>query len=573
MLRRGLSGWKVAELKTKAAARGTSAGLRQVSEKPTSCLFSALVAATSSMRCSMSRNGNGSAHKIEDVQRGPVIFMPDGSVATIPSNGNGNGHYPTHQGEPGRTVVCSVDFLALANGAKLELVRRDNELQLLHWAPDGWSVAGEFSHNGKRYLPPTLDPVLLEHLVLPTTVRDCASPADLLNRLADRLLEFVDMPEETACLVANFALYSWLADAFHVACYLCITGPYGSGKTTLLRWLASICRRALPVSDVSGAFLYSLPSLIHPTLFLDEGTAEDRRRSRDIARILRAGSTRGGLVGRGRKMFDTFGPKVICSLELPDDAALTSRCIRVGVLPFRKHLRILDQPAIRELQEEFQPELLMFRLRHLDSVCANSDLLVADPRITDLLRALSLPLLGDRELEARLHAQLEEPARQAAMERIFDRQTIVIAALLRICHQRSGELTCKQINGDIALYAANSGEDVKISDRKLGALLNSLGIHTKPLGNWGRGIELTGRAKRKIHDLAARHGLTKADILDWQAVKAGYGGPACSLCEQFGLLELPDGRRLEVVPVPEPKRPRNPLFPPGWDAELAENDK
>ncbi len=514
----------------------------------------------------MPNNRNGSGH----AQLAPMIFMPDGSVVTVPQDGDGNGHCPAAHAMPEGVEIRPANFMVFEDGTKLELMRdpAGGGLRFLVWSGNSWSMSRDFRHGGKLYVPPTVDSTLLESISLPNTIRDCGRPSEIVDRLTARLLDFVDIPEETARLVSHFGLYTWFGDAHHVACYLWITGAYGSGKTTLLRFLGSICRRALLVSDATGAFLYSLSGLIRPTLMIDEFDAQGQR-ARDVGRMLRAGSTRGGLFGRGRIGHDTFGPKVIASTELPEDPALIGRAVCIGLLPSRKRLRTLDCQAMKELEKEVQPELLMFRLRHLDHVRANSDLVVSDSRMTEVLRALSLPLLGDKELETRLQAQLEEPARQASMERTFDRQMIAVGTMLRICHQRRGEMTCKAINGEVSLYAAELGEHVRLSDRKLGAMLNNFGIHTKSLGNWGRGIELTPAVRRKVHELAARHGLTRANILDWQTVKAGVA-PPCTLCEEFGLLRQPGGELLRAVRVPEPKRRREPLFPPGWDATLPE---
>ena len=48
--------------------------------------------------------------------------------------------------------------------------------------------------------------------------------------------------------------------------------------------------------------------------------------------------------------------------------------------------------------------------------------------------------------------------------------------------------------------------------------------------------------KRQIHELAGDMGLTRADILEPDTVRAGYAGPPCPLCTEFGLLTLADGR-------------------------------
>jgi hypothetical protein len=65
--------------------------------------------------------------------------------------------------------------------------------------------------------------------------------------------------------------------------------------------------------------------------------------------------------------------------------------------------------------------------------------------------------------------------------------------------------------------------------------LRSLRLKTQRLGSWGRGIPACPGYLRQVHQLARTFGVTRRDTADWQAVKLGYGGAQCELCEEFGL--------------------------------------
>ena len=75
-----------------------------------------------------------------------------------------------------------------------------------------------------------------------------------------------------------------------------------------------------------------------------------------------------------------------------------------------------------------------------------------------------------------------------------------------------------------------------LKSRQVGVILKNLGVKTASLGSWGRGIELTAHFRRKAHALARQFGITRRDITNWIAVKAGYAGPSCDLCGRFDLL-------------------------------------
>jgi hypothetical protein len=71
---------------------------------------------------------------------------------------------------------------------------------------------------------------------------------------------------------------------------------------------------------------------------------------------------------------------------------------------------------------------------------------------------------------------------------------------------------------------------------------------------------LTAEVKKQIHILVRNMGLTRADILDPAPVLAGFAGPPCELCQEFGLYKLAEGKELRPIALPKPKRRRKGLF-------------
>jgi hypothetical protein len=116
-------------------------------------------------------------------------------------------------------------------------------------------------------------------------------------------------------------------------------------------------------------------------------------------------------------------------------------------------------------------------------------------------------------------------------------------------------LVCEILVGGIA-YDVNHklekhGEDLRLSAKKVGLVLRSLGIHTVRLGRRGRGLQLNSGLKRKIHGLARQLGIDRRCIAMSHALEVGYGGVPCELCEEFGVT---GGLRfVEINKIPQRK--------------------
>jgi hypothetical protein len=98
----------------------------------------------------------------------------------------------------------------------------------------------------------------------------------------------------------------------------------------------------------------------------------------------------------------------------------------------------------------------------------------------------------------------------------------------------------------------NAGGDGTQRKRADGETLRSLGFSTEKLGNQGRGLRLTQSVRCQIHQLTRDMGLRRSDILMYTTVDAGYGGPPCVLCEEYGLMICEDGKRLRCIPLKRP---------------------
>jgi len=226
---------------------------------------------------------------------------------------------------------------------------------------------GLLTDSNHAYLPLQFDRNLLESTRIPSEAEPYESLTDLLTKISQLILRCVSITDTDARLLAHFVLSTWLIDRLPVAPYLALVGPPQSGKTTLLRVLQLLCRRSLFASDATSLTLLQACHELHPTLLIDETSSIDDPVA--MRRLLRIGNTPGSLVLRQKQTWNVFGAKVVCWRELPDDAALNSRCI---ILPMHAvndpALRLPGDPEIVAVADTLQSQLLYFRLANYNKI-------------------------------------------------------------------------------------------------------------------------------------------------------------------------------------------------------------
>ncbi len=528
----------------------------------------------------------------------PTLYLPNGSpyrigiqphAAACGSNGacassatRTSGDAELQRGS--HVEAVSLDFAELPDGSLVELVKdskNPTRIRFLVWNHESTTLQDTIDGGEQVFAPPKADPTLIRAVRFPTHTTPCGQPSELLEQIAGRLHDYVDLPDESLRLVANYVLGTWLVDCLPVAPYLSIFGPTGSGKTTLLKLLQCLCRRPLLLGDISGASLYRLISLLRPTLLIDESDFQNTARSRELQRLLRAGNTPGEFVARNGQLFDLYGCKVMASRQPLQDVALGTRAIHIAMSPSRKNLQPLHPISADLIAEELQPKLLMFRLLNY-SRARTSEGLFRDverfsPKVRDIARALAAPLLGNADLERELTMSLVPQDDDARLERFFEPEWLVVEVLFNLVHASPFlMILVGGIASEVNHLLAERGESQRFTARALGAVLKSIGMKTERVGRLGRGFRNSKLFERRVHELAKKFGITRAEIASWGFLDAGYGGPTCNLCSEF---DLTGGLRL-VEPLegisPPKHRLRRPLFEteldqPGLPPTMAES--
>ena len=388
----------------------------------------------------------------------------------------------------------------------------------------------------------------LKPLRLPLRAEPTGSLKTLVFSISDLIQRCVSIDKCHAFILAHFVVSTWIVDRLPVAPYVAVVGLPQTGKTTLLRVLALLCRRALLSSDLSVESLCHICDTIQPTLLLDDVP-------HSLCRLLRAGNTPNTPVFRGSQSWDLFGPKVLAWTSLPDDYALNSRCLIFSMDEAQDASRLIrpDAPEIIAAADEIQARLLYFRLetrakgigaapaQHLSLPAAQSENQKSEnqasegqgspdhrsedqqpqasqstslrPRMRDLYQALAAPFVDDpgqcRLLEKWMHS-----ADLADREPLPPEESAVLAALYCAAHQKNqpDRLCIADLTRLVNLRLAATRERLRIKPRRIGSVLSSFGFSQRCRTSRGWAIWLELDDRKKIHQLADRYGLDRADF-------------------------------------------------------------
>lgn len=430
-----------------------------------------------------------------------------------------------YQPNPVSPSAIQTDFAEFEDGTLIEMIEDPNDAanSLFAVYQNGTVRYAETVVREKRTLVPlSRRDEILKHVVFPRAVLPYESVEILLWEIEGLILDCVDLATEKAKALSAFVLSTWFIECLPVAPYIALVGLPGSGKTTLLELLNLLCRHALLTADISSAAFYDVYDKLTPTLLVDETlTAGDRRA---LFHTLRAGTTRGSVALRKGRSLKAFGPKVVSWTELPNDAALNSRCIIISMQESsRTDLKKVTDSSVIKSAGKLQMALLDYRLRNfgrrlrLPKVEGDQWLY---SRSRDLYQALALPVGSDENtcrflvLFCRFQQAINrEPLSRASAE--------VLRALYEIIHSHPNAAKCanKDLLSTVNLHPGN----LTLNAHEVGRALTSLGFTDRKRTNVGYIFWLDHEIRKRIHKLAHDHAIDQED-----SFRRAFKG--CDLC-------------------------------------------
>lgn len=433
----------------------------------------------------------------------------------------------------GNKPLFETDFVN-GEGWFIDLVRsQDSRLGFIRYKIDGQKVdfGLEFELEDRVIIPPE-EGELVRHVRVPESFGDYGSVADLLKKIEWFLSRCLDLKARLRFLMSCFVLCTWVVDRLPLAPYLALVGLPQSGKTTALRALHLLCRRGLLTADVSSAAFYRACDRLMPAIFIDETATAGQQRT--LFHLLRSGNTPDFVALRNNQSYRNYCPKVVSWIELPNDAALNSRCI---IIPMQESLRTdllrTSHPKIVAAARQLQGQLLMFRFQRYNTLqlsqIPGSENLRARNR--DLYEALALPIAEYPKACAVLRECMEQ---QHSIQRqpLPPNHTAVLEALFRQIHVHADKATfaIRDLTKDVNINLKRTGERFRINPKGVGTVLTPLGFTIRTRTNAGWLVWLDRSARRRIHELMLLHGV---DGLAGCLPSENPGAP-CEFCETLG---------------------------------------
>jgi hypothetical protein len=214
---------------------------------------------------------------------------------------------------------------------------------------------------------------------------------------------------------------------------------------------------------------------------------------------------------RKTRIFHAYGPKVVCWRETPDDPALNSRCIEIQMVESNKtSLYGVNDPSVKKLAAQLEAQLLQFRFENYRKISTPeiAGIERLKPRSREMLVALAAPSAGDMETCQPLIEFFKQ-------REIFDHEPLpppenaVLTALFSQIHQEAytGSVLIQNLTTKVNEILGKSDERLRLTPRKVGAVLATLGVGWRKRTNIGWIVLLNRPEQVMVHKLVQSHGM------------------------------------------------------------------
>jgi hypothetical protein len=292
-----------------------------------------------------------------------------------------------------------------------------------------------------------------------------------------------------------------------------ISGPVSTADL-LLRTLVAVCRRPVLLGELSPAILRKLPiDELTPTLLIREP-----RLNRQTAALLNASNQPWYLFSSGKTFHRLYCPKCIYVGEGLKTASELSDNIHINLTgnEFRSDYLL---PTDEEVAS-FQNRLFSYRLLNRKKIAIpNLDVSRFRPEISVMADVLAAPIMDDPELQAGVIELLKDRDEQSRIDRATGVNGRVLQAVLFHCHQKDQRKFVRELADTSNRLSGQDGESLNLSSEKVGHILKDLGLHTRRLGNAGRGLMFDKTTQSHAHSLG--------QVYDVLAVE-----PTCEYCHR-----------------------------------------
>jgi hypothetical protein len=350
---------------------------------------------------------------------------------------------------------------------------------------------------------------------LPTHVAPYGSAKDLFGNIRNSFLAHCNLSKSSSALLSAFAISTSFIEFLFVAPCISIATSTLTEAVILLRLLGCFCFHPLRLGTLSKNGMLSLPAQLRSTLLINGSGL-----SKGAHALLNTSNHRGLTVQKSDQLVDVFCAKAIAGVQ---HATFLDNAVQITIDPRgRVQASSFSERAEMDLAQEFQPQLLKYRLENRERVLSSSfDVPEFISPTREIARNLGMCLL-DGELQQSVSALLCDRDQELRGNRSADLPATVVEVLLAFCNEiGTTSVHVKEITLAARTILEARGENSELSYERTGATLNQLGFHTVKLDRDGRGFKLREEERRRVHHLATQYDIETA---------VPHGTPICQHC-------------------------------------------
>jgi hypothetical protein len=404
--------------------------------------------------------------------------------------------------------ICPTFGEILEDGRAIEPVTGSSPgtLTLLHFDGKQCLIAPQIHVGLTTYVAPFLDYSVLGAIRFPSGAAEYGSTEALFWKTAGVFRQYLRFSEELAAFVTLAVFGTWFADCYPSPITVFVTGSDLRQAMRLFQLFGIFCRRPITVAELNR----QLPICAHPTLLVVDLVMSEKSRS-----FWRATNHRSVFVAAGRGAVSNLACAKVIFSETGDDSredwGRESMYLRLS--PDTNELPPLTAPEEEWLAAEFQPQFLMYRLRHLhlvhQSVFASSR-----PRLPgfELGRSL-LACVQEEPKIVKAVAPLLQAHEQALLERrLLDPEVAIVEALWSPAHNEK-EFAVKELTTRVNALLRSRGEISTYNEKQVGWKLRNMDLNRHHNGKC-KVVRFSRETRRRIHQLAVQFGLELSKVPD-----------------------------------------------------------
>jgi hypothetical protein len=474
------------------------------------------------------------------------MHLPGGRKAQVPGRDT-KGLDRRHFGQA-RTVAKPVEVAVrqFPDGTKLRLICDPDDptrTMFAVWRDGGVQLQEEFEYGRVVFRPPRRDDPLVHSLVLPRGVQPPDAPSTMALNIGALLNEVVPLAEAHQLVLGTFVVRTWTSDGSAFAPTVAFCGPRDF-TVPLLQALGLVCRYGMVVGDATPAGLLEACSRSSPTLLI-----VDYGLRRDTIRLLEIGSRSGIYSLQKGGVFPSWCPRAIACSDPSLGRDLLSGGMMISLSGSEwPHLELFTNSRFLERAANLQMQLLGYDLERGGTIRPLAAELPTGmkPREWEAFRWWAGPFTGDQSFLVQLLDAIRWSA-ELAPDGLPVGQVATIAALDHLAHKGNESVSVGEICALTNKVLVQMGADLRLKERKIGAILTKLGFPRRERGgsDGPYQLELSSYTKDYIHKLVKSFGRWPVEVYDTH-------GPdvTCDFCRKYRLLSDAEIKHYDEVLKP-----------------------